>query len=307
MMDKYKAFRVYTAVILAMVCFAMSFVWFKIANVSYGPITIVFARLVISTFILFIFTKISGRLVLPGKKDFKYLLLLALFQPFLYFMGESFGLQYLSSTVAAVIIATIPLVAPFAGYFFFKERVTIKNTLGILLSFLGVVLVIFELGVGLSASPKGVFLQFTAVLSAVAYTVVLHKISPKMNNISIILIQNALGALYFMPFWLIFEKNRVLATPFDKDAMIAILYLTVFASTLAFIFLTYSIRHLGVTKANMFTNTIPVFTAIFAWFVLGDTLSLQKIAGIIVVISGLFIAQTSFKKQYKGPDPIPRT
>lgn len=290
-----------------MICFALSFVWFKVANVTYGPLTIVLFRLLISSGILLVFTKLSKRLVLPNKSDFKYLLLLAFFEPFLYFMGESFGLQYLSPTVAAVIIATIPLVAPFAAYFFFKERITRKNLLGIVLSFLGVTLVIFELGVGLIASPFGVFLQFTAVLSAVSYTVVLHKISVRMNNISIILFQNIIGAVYFLPFWLIFEKNRVMATPFNREAMVAIVYLAVFASTLAFIFFTYSVRQFGITKANMFTNAIPVFTAVFAWLILGDVINLQKIIGIFVVIVGLFVAQISFKKQYVGPDPIPRT
>lgn len=98
-----------------------------------------------------------------------------------------------------------------------------------------------------------------------------------------------------------------MATPFNREAMIAIVYLAVFASTLAFIFFTYSVRQFGITKANMFTNTIPVFTAIFAWLILGDVINLQKIIGIFVVISGLFVAQISFKKQYNGPDPIPRT
>ncbi len=290
-----------------MLCFALSFVWFKVANISYGPITIVFSRLLISSAILFVYTKITKRLIIPNTKDFKYILLLAFFEPFLYFMGESFGLQHISSTVAAVIIATIPLVAPFAAFIFFKERITIKNFFGIIVSFAGVTLVVFEFGTGLTASPLGVALQFVAVLSAVAYTVVLHKISPSINNISIILFQNIAGAVYFLPFWLLFEKNRFMNTPFDIEAMKSIIYLAVFASTLAFIFFTYSVRHMGITKANMFTNVIPVFTAVFAWIILNDSIGIQKVVGITIVIIGLFIAQVHIKKQYKGPDPIPRT
>jgi drug/metabolite transporter (DMT)-like permease len=306
-MEKQNPFKLYGAVILSMVCFSLSFVWFKVANISYGPLTIVLFRLLISSVILLVFAKLSKRLILPDKKDFKYILLLAFFEPFLYFMGESFGLQYISSTVGAVIIATIPLVAPFATYIFFKEKITLRNTLGILISFMGVTLVIFKMGVGITASPFGVLLQFTAVFSAVGYTVVLHKISTKINNLSIILFQNILGSIYFLPFWLAFEKDRFIATPYNHEAMLSIIYLAIFASTLAFIFFTYSVRHLGITKANMFTNTIPVFTAIFAWIILDDQLDLQKFIGISVVIAGLFIAQTKRKKRYSGPDPIPRT
>ncbi|MGF7138733.1 DMT family transporter [Roseimarinus sediminis] len=306
-MENQHPVKLYGAILLAMVCFALSFVWFKVANISYGPLTIVFFRLLISTSILFVFTKLTRKLILPDKKDLKYLLLMAFFEPFLYFMGESFGLQYLSSTVAAVIIATIPLVAPLAALAFYGERITLRNIMGIMISFFGVTLVIYEVGVGLSASPIGVALQFTAVIAAVGYTVVLQKVSNRMNNLSIILMQNIIGSIYFFPFWLIFEKNRFVSTPFNPDAMLAIVYLAIFASTLAFIFFTYSVRHLGITKANMFTNTIPVFTAIFAWIILGDTLNVQKIAGIMVVISGLFMAQVRFKKKAGGPDPIPRT
>jgi drug/metabolite transporter (DMT)-like permease len=304
-MPKPSPFKLYVSIVLAMICFALSFVWFKVANVSYGPLTIVFFRLIISSVILFVYIKFAKRLVWPGKKDFLYLLLLALFEPFLYFMGESYGLQYISPTVASVIIATIPLFAPVAAFIFYREKVSIRNVAGIFISFVGVLLVIYEFGIGITASLKGVLLQFSAVFSAIAYTVVLQKISNKMNNLSIILFQNFLGALYFLPFWFFFEKNRVMSTAFDLNAFLAILKLAVFASTLAFIFFTYFIRHMGITRSNMFINIIPVITAIFAWIILREVLDLQKFIGIIFVISGLFVAQVKFKKRRNAPDPIP--
>ncbi|HPR32742.1 MAG TPA: DMT family transporter [Prolixibacteraceae bacterium] len=306
-MEKQHPGKLYAAALGAMICFSLSFVWFKIANISYGPLTIVFFRLLASSLILWIVNRLTGRLVMPVKKDFRYLLLLAFFEPFLYFMGESYGLQYISPTVASVIIGTIPLFAPLAGFLFFREKISPRNLLGILLSFLGVILVIYEFGVGLTASPVGVLLQFSAVFSAIGYTVVLHKISARMNNLSIILFQNILGSLYFAPFWLAFEYRGFVQTPFDPKAMLAIGELAVFASTLAFIFFTYSVRHMGITRSNMFVNFIPVFTALFAWLILGDPLSAQKILGIVVVITGLFFAQMKFRKSYEGPDPIPRT
>lgn len=306
-MQSKNLFKVYSAVTLSMVCFALSFVWFKEANDNYGPLTIVFFRLLISSVLLFPFVKLSKRLIIPDKRDFKFLLLLALFEPFLYFMGESYGLQYLSSTVGAVIIATIPLVTPFATLIFYKERITFRNIAGIIISFVGVTLVIFEFGIGLTASPLGLFLQFTAVLSAVGYSIVLHKISSKLNNLSIILYQNIIGAIYFLPFWFFAESNRFVHTAFDIKLFMPIIYLAIFASTLAFIFYTFSIRQLGINKASMFTNTIPVFTAIAAWLIRGDVLNWQKILGIFIVITGLFLAQIKLKKSYDGPDPIPRT
>lgn len=290
-MQSNNSIKQYGAIIVSMAFFALSFVWFKVANVSYGPITIVFFRLIIASLLIYPFAKVSKRLVIPDKKDLKYMFLLTFFEPFLYFMGESYGLQYLSSTVAAVIIATIPLFTPFATYLFFKERITVRNIFGIIISLVGVCLVIFEMGKGLSASPIGVILQFSAVISAIGYTIVLHKISSRMNNLSIILFQNVIGFFYFLPFWLFFEKNRFINTPFDTKGFLAIINLAFFASTLAYIFFTYSVRKIGITKANMFTNVIPVFTAIFAWIILKDEITIQKFVGILIVIAGLFFAQ----------------
>ena len=50
-------------------------------------------------------------------------------------------------------------------------------------------------------------------------------------------------------------------------------------------------RNMGVTRANVFTNFIPVFTAIFSFFILGDKLSLQNMIGMAVVVSGLIMSQ----------------
>jgi drug/metabolite transporter (DMT)-like permease len=306
-MPQPKPLKLYTTVTLAMICFSLSFVWFKVANVTYGPLTIVLFRLGISASIIFVYTTLAKQLQLPDKQDLKALLLLAFFNPFLYFMGESYGLRYLSPTVGSVIIATIPLVAPFAGYYFNQEKVSIRNMLGILISFLGVTLVIYEMGLGLTASPLGVTLQFSAVFSAVGYSVVLHRISSRMNNISIIFFQGVIGFVYFLPFWLALEAKPFFNTPYDATAMMAIVKLALFASTVAFIFFTYSVRHMGVTKSNMFINIVPVFTALFAWRVLGETLTLQKLIGISIVILGLFFAQVNMSKKRQGPDPMPRT
>jgi drug/metabolite transporter (DMT)-like permease len=304
-MGKPSNLKQYVVIILSMVFFSLSFVWFKVANATYGPLTIVLFRLVISAIAVFGFIKVTKNFIIPDKKDLKYLLLLAFFEPFLYFMGESYGLQYISATIAAAIIATIPLVAPFAAYIFYRDKISIRNVIGILISFFGVTIVIFNISEGITASPIGVLLQFCAVLAAVGYTTVIQKISPRINNLSIIFYQSLFGAIYFLPIWLIFEKDSFLAITFNWEAMFAIIKLALLVSSLAYIFFTYSIRNMGIIKANMFANTIPVFTAIFAWIILGDELSVQKIIGITIVVAGLFIAQWKVKKQYNGPDPIP--
>ena len=69
-----------------------------------------------------------------------------------------------------------------------------------------------------------------------------------------------------------------------------------FASCLAFILYAYSLKKLGMNNANIFINIIPVMTAIFAWYILGEPLTFRKLTGIAIVIFGLFIAQVKMKK-----------
>jgi drug/metabolite transporter (DMT)-like permease len=121
-------------------------------------------------------------------------------------------------------------------------------------------------------------------------------LSTKYNVTTIITYQNFIGIFFFMPFWLIFESKTLLNTPFNLPAFIAIVKLALFASCIAFILYTYSVKKLGINDANIFINIIPVLTAIFAWYILDEPLGLRKLAGITVVIAGLFIAQVKMKK-----------
>ncbi len=291
-----KKWLVYLSLIFAMIFWAFSFVWVKEVYRVYGPLTTVFFRLVIASVLLLAFAQLTGKMVKIKRKDLGTFVLLSFFEPFLYFMGESFGLKFVSSTIGAIIVATIPLFSPIAASRFHGEKISIRTFIGILLSFLGVSIVVFDSSFNLTASPLGIALEFLAVLSAIGYTVVLKNLAVKYNPTSIITYQNLLGTLYFLPLWLIFEFRDFTAIPFNFPAFAGILKLSVFASCIAFIFYAHSVKRLGINSVNIFINLIPVFTALFAWYILGDELSLRKFAGIAVVISGLLLAQVKLRK-----------
>lgn len=286
-----KDFKGIAAAMAAMLFWSFSFVWVKIAYQAYEPLTVVILRLCFSVVLVFGFAFFIRRLQIPSRKDLGTFLLLAFFEPFLYFMGESFGLKYVSSTVAAVIVATIPLFSPVIAWYFYHEKLSRMNLAGLLATFIGVSMVVFNADFTFSASPKGVMLEFFAVFAAIGYSAVLRKLAFRYTTFTIIAFQNLIGILFFLPFWLIFESHTFLSTPFHPQAFGAILLLSFFASSLAFIFFTFSIRYLGINRSNIFINLIPVFVAILAFFILGDRLTPVKIAGIAVVIAGLFLAQ----------------
>jgi len=78
--------RVYLSIVLAMIFWSLTFVWFKIVNEVYPPFTIVFLRLIISSLILLPIAWFADILQKISRRDFKWIILLSVFNPFLYFI-----------------------------------------------------------------------------------------------------------------------------------------------------------------------------------------------------------------------------
>ena len=298
---KSKSYLAFGSALGAAFFWSFSFIWFKIAYLAYKPVTVVIFRLAISAVLILLIAAFLKRLQKISAKDFWLFFLMAFFEPFIYFLGESYGLKYVSSTVAAVIVATIPLFTPIAAWYFYREKVRLMNVFGLLFSFIGVGLVVLNGSFKFDASPLGVGLEFMAVFSAIAYSIVLKNLASRYNTLSIIAYQNIIGIILFLPIWLILDYKDFIQTPFHPQAFRAIILLAVFSSTLAFVFFTQSVRQIGVNRSNTFINLIPVFVAILSFIILKDELGLQKIVGIVVVVAGLFLAQLK-KRQKRSID-----
>ncbi len=248
-------------------------------------------RLVISVIILVAYLIIKKKFMKIRKEDRKLFIMLTLFEPLFYFLGESFGLTYVSATVGSVLISTIPVVATIGAWIIFKERLKGINYIGIVLSFIGVVVFIINRDGTLSFNIKGLLLLSLAVISATGYNLTLSRLVGNYTPVFIVTVQNFIGAFLFLPIFLVSDLNHLISHQITFKSFIPVIELAVFASCGAFIFFAYSVRNIGITKANVFTNFIPIFTAIFSFIILGDRLTLQNIAGMIIVITGIFMAQ----------------
>jgi len=281
-----------------MLFWGMSFVWSKIVLKYYDPITTVLLRLIISSVILFIGLILFKRLQKLNLKDIKLFLLSALLNPFLYFLGENYGLKHSSPTVTAVIIATIPVFTPLIAYFALKERLTKLNLLGLFISFFGVLFMLINRDYSFNASPTGVAWLALAVMAAVFYSILLKKLAVKYNPFLIIAVQNLIGVVYFSPLFLVFDYQHFIQVEPNSELITSLLLLAVFASSLAFVFFTISAREIGVSKTNLFANLIPVFTAIFSYFILKEHFELRKIVGMMVVITGVLLSQLNRQSKF---------
>ena len=256
--------------LIASFCWGLTYIWYKIVYIYYNPITTVFLRLVISSVMLFIFVKVLKKQQKINPKDYKLFLLAAFFEPFCYFLGESFGLKYVSPTIGAVIIATIPVFTPVLAYFTLKERLSGLNIFGILISFFGIVIILLGKNFSVRVSLTGVALLFFAVVSALLYSVAIKKLSHKYSGVTIVTTQNIIASVYFLPLFLVFDFNQFIQVVPNFELISNILFLAVFGSAFPFVLYIAVVKELGVSKANILANFVPVFTAIFSYFILSE-------------------------------------
>ncbi|MBP7732569.1 MAG: DMT family transporter [Caldisericia bacterium] len=295
---KNKTFLGYLAILGSVFIWSATFIWTKEifdAN-AYTPITIIVVRLIVSIVFMFLWSWIFRQDEKIEKKDWFWLVLLAFLEPFLYFIGELFGLVRVSSTVTSVIIATIPLFTPFALSFFFKEKIGLANIIGIAVSLVGVYLLLIKETLEIKIDLLGVGFLFFAVLSAVGYSVVIYRIIHKYKPLTIVKWQNTFGLLFFLPWFLFSDLGVIAKSGFQWAYFDNLVYLGLLGSMMAFLLYIYSVKYITIWLANAFSNLIPVMTAILSFFILGEKLLPINIVGIGVAIAGLFVSQYKTKQ-----------
>lgn len=288
----------YVAILVAMLIWAASPIVIKYALGSLRPLTLVSMRFLTAVLLMLVVGLASGTLQRVEKRHLPLFLIGGFVQPFLYYVLETYGLRLSASpTVSEVLLSTSPLFAPLFAYVLVHERVTWNNIIGILLSTAGVVLMVlggntsFDIG-----SPLGVLLLLLAVLSAVLYTVVLRKIPSQYNSLTIVFYVQAVSLMFFLPLWAVLDAGHLSEMSFTWRPLCAVGYLAVFSSVTAFILFCYTVRRIGVTRANAFNNIRPVFTALIMLLFFGESLPWQKWVAMALVIVGLYVCQSKGRK-----------
>jgi drug/metabolite transporter (DMT)-like permease len=290
--NNYPLSVVYILVIIAMLFWSFAYIWVKqLYEMGFDlPITITFFRLIVASIVLTVVTyllKIKDNVL---KTDYKYMFLLAFAEPFCYFLGEMYGMLYVSATIAAVMIATIPLVIPVFAWLFIREKVNIYEIVGLIVSFFGVLILVLE-DLNLGGKIIGFLLMGIAILSGTGYSILVKKMADKYNALTITKYQSIIGMCLFLPLFATVEFKAFSDSPFTFDTLRFILLLGVLPSSISFTFLAIGIRRLGVVRASIFSNLIPVFVGIMSFFILKETFTLTKILAMSVVVFGLFVSQ----------------
>ena len=290
-----KGIIVHIAGIVAMVFWGMSFVWSTQVYQNLNPTATIFLRLVVAsiflTTLLFVF-HINEKV---KKEHLGLFALAAMFEPFLYFIFEGYGLKNTSPVIGAGIIALIPLVTPIAARIFLKERLTPMNIVGFIISFVGVIVMLLNRNLELTASPKGILFLCGSVIVAVGYSIALIKLTKLYKPLTITWMQNLVGMIYFIPWVFVMERFEPSNFANVSGYIVPLVCLGILCSAGAYALWAFAFSKLGASRANVYSNLIPVFTAIFSYFLAIEEMTAFKIIGIAVVVVGLILSQTKPK------------
>lgn len=280
--------------VIASAFWGASFIFTKglfLSEEAITPTIILTGRMLIASLFTLPLLALTHKLQPIKKGHLRYFLILAFTEPFLYSICETGGVQFVSGSLASIIVATIPLFIPFGMALVYKERLKARAIIGVVLSLVGIALMSLDDSMSFSANPKGLILLSSAVVIAVVYTLILVKILNHYSPITITCYQNLIGFFYFLPLMLILDGSHLAQLSFSPRMWLMLGFLGIFCSTVAYMFFNYGMKHLGATAGSVYNNIIPVFSLLLALAIGQETISWMKVVGMVVVLIGLTIAQ----------------
>lgn len=289
----------YIASIFAITLWGMSYIWTdKLIALGIPILYFVFVRILLAGVILFLFNTAYGRIKRIQRKDLMKFMLLAFFEPFIYFICETFGLKLTGSpTLSAMVIATIPIFSIGAGMIFFKEKVNFVNIIGIAFSLIGIVMVAMAKGELGEHFIWGIVLLLIAVIAEVGHASITKSLSGNYSSQIIVMYQFLIGSIYLLPLFIWkgldgFDAERY----FSAEVWYPLICLAILCSSLAFSLWVSTIKNLGVAKSSIFSALIPVAAAIIAWVLGHEYLNSRQWIGIAVSTLGVILSQYTSKR-----------
>ncbi|MFW6212856.1 MAG: DMT family transporter, partial [Spirochaetota bacterium] len=141
MPDKRTLLVTYAALLIAVVGWGSSFVATKVALETLRPTSLVFFRLAAAAIFFFVLVRLR-HVPRPPRRDLLRLVMLALFEPVLYFLLETQGLALTSASSGALVIAAVPVFVALFARLFLSERMRALGWIGTAISIAGVVLLV---------------------------------------------------------------------------------------------------------------------------------------------------------------------
>lgn len=286
--------KIYIKAIIAITLWGFSFLWSnRLLQLGIPMEFFVFVRILLAGLILLAVNKIAGNDISIRKKDLPGFIMLALCEPFVYFICETYGIQFTESpTYSSLMIATTPIFSIMAGVFIFNEKFSLVNLFGVLVCLGGLVMVTLTASSIGKYFLLGLLLLLFAVFAEVGHASFTKSLSSNYTPFVIVMYQFLFGSVMFLPMFLMkgfrsFDYDFY----FSWDVLSPLICLAVLCSVLAFSFWADAIKNLGVAKSSIFQAMNPVVTAIAGTIIGQESLRPLQWCGIFIAVVGVVLTQ----------------
>lgn len=201
------------------------------------------------------------------------------------------GLETTTALNSVLMQAAIPPLVMLFGFLFLKERTSMAQTVGVVLSLVGVLVVIsqgrpWDL-LHLDIHPgDGIIL--VGVLLYAGYSLLLRR-KPAVHPLSLLWATFVMAVLLLAPFWL-WELGQGKAFPLTLQALGGVAYVAIFPSFLSYLFFNRGVELLGPARASHFMHAMPVFGAVLAVLLLGEAFRGYHAVGVLLIGAGIALA-----------------
>ena len=290
---------------IAFVIFGFSFMFSSIALSITSTMVLLCFRFTVAVITLTVVVAVNslvGRI--RGKAWFSFslrgkpmggLLLLGIVQPVAYFIFENYGILYTSAAVAGTIIAAVPVCCILMDVLVLHERVTRRQVLCALGAIGGVALI--SVGGAVMISALGLLFLLLTMLSDTVYYGLSHDAAKRFTPFEMTYVMFVVGMAVFIPVALIqaggISSELITAPAHSGSFWLAVLYLGILSSGVAYGLLNFANSHLTVSESSLFSNVTTVVSVLAGVLFLKEDFSLWQALGVVIILVCVFVANVS--------------
>jgi drug/metabolite transporter (DMT)-like permease len=203
------------------------------------------------------------------------------------------GLSRTSVAHAAILIGLTPIQVLIVAGVRRQERITTRKAMGMAIALAGVaVLKVFEPAPAYGAGPTwtGDFIVLLAGLAFALFTVFGKEVTERYSTITMNTYAYVGGALALLPLT-VWEATRQPLADIGAGAWLAVTYMALFPSVIAYLIYYHALARMTASRVSAFSYLQPVFAAIMGVAILGETLGPPVIAGGLVILGGVYLAE----------------
>jgi drug/metabolite transporter (DMT)-like permease len=284
------------------VLWGFSFMFTKAVTDSVSPLALLSWRFIVAFVVLSLCALLRIVKLDFRNKSLRSLLLLAIFMPACYFIGETVGIKLTSASESGAIIACIPIGALLLSTWMLKEPPTKLQVTGVGVTTAGIILIILMKGLGATLNPLGYLMLLVAVVSYGLYSVYAQK-THQFSSAEKTYAMMALGAIVFTCLALgeSIRDNTLRAfvtLPFtNHEFLAAILYLGIGCSVVAFLLYNIALTSIGTNRTSSFAGLATLVAILAGVVILKEGYSVAQSAGTVLVIGGVYLANITHAKQ----------